>query len=271
MRMRALPSALSALLLFVHAAAASQIAPEGLRYLPAADVTILGEVHDNIYHHANQVRAVAAIAPRALVFEMLSPEQAALITPALRDDPVALQAALGWEASGWPDFTMYYPIFAAAPQATIFGGALPRDEVRRALTEGPAAVFGPEAARYGLADPLPADEQAAREADQQRAHCNALPEAALPGMVAAQRLRDAGLARAVILAAEATGGPVVLITGTGHARVDRGAPVALARVAPDLRVISVGQYERDPGPLAPHDYWLVTDPVPRSDPCAAFR
>lgn len=250
---------------------AAQIAPEGLRHLPAADVTILGEVHDNIYHHANQLRAVEGIAPRALVFEMLGPEQAARITPALRADPVALEAALGWEASGWPDFTMYYPIFAAAPEAAVFGGALPRETVRRAMTEGAARAFGEGAARYGLDQALPPVEQAAREADQKAAHCDALPEAALPGMVAAQRLRDAGLARAVMEAVRATGGPVVLITGTGHARADRGVPAVLARAAPGLRVISVGQYETDPGPAAPHDYWLVTDPVPRPDPCAAFR
>jgi uncharacterized iron-regulated protein len=250
---------------------AAEIGTDGLQALPPADVVILGEVHDNIFHHENQARAVGAIAPRALVFEMLAPEQAARITPALRDDPAALERALGWNASGWPDFGMYFPIFAAAPKAAIFGGALPRAAVRRAMTDGPAPVFGQGAARYGLTDQLPPDEEAARADDQQSAHCGALPEAALPGMVAAQRLRDAGLARAVVAAMDATGGPVVLITGTAHARHDRGVPRALARAAPDLRVISVGQYESDPGPLAPHDFWLVTDPVARPDPCAAFR
>lgn len=249
----------------------AQIAPDGLGFLAKADVVILGELHDNIFHHANQVRAVAAIEPRALVFEMLTPEQAARITPALRGNPVALERALGWDASGWPDFTMYYPIFAAASEAVVHGGALPRDTVRRAMIEGAAPVFGEGAARYGLADQLPPAEQAAREADQQAAHCGALPEAALPGMVAAQRLRDAALARAVIAALGDSGGPVVLITGTGHARDDRGVPQALALAAPDLRVVSVGQYEVDPGPSAPHDFWLVTDAVPRPDPCAAFR
>ena len=270
MNARHLPLALLAFLFPVPGWAA-QIAPDGLRYLPEADVVIVGEVHDNIFHHANQVRAITAIKPRALVFEMLTPEQAARIIPALRRDPVALERALGWEASGWPDFTMYYPIFTAAPEAAIFGGALPREAVRRAMTEGAAPVFGAAAARYGLADPLPPAQQAAREADQQAAHCDALPEAALPGMVAAQRLRDAGLARAVVAALGETGGPVVLITGTGHARDDRGVPLALAQAAPKVRVVSVGQYETDPGPAAPHDFWLVTDPVPRPDPCGAFR
>lgn len=266
-----LAGSLYAAILTVVPVWAAQIGPEGLQALPHADVVILGEVHDNSFHHANQARAVDAIRPRALVFEMLTPEQAARITPALRGDSVALESALGWTASGWPDFTMYYPIFAAAPKAAVFGGALPREVVRRAMTDGPAPVFGEGAARYGLTDPLPPDEEAAREADQQSAHCGALPDAALPGMVAAQRLRDAGLARAVIAASEQAGGPVVLITGTGHARNDRGVPQALARAAPDLQVVSVGQYENDPGPLASHDYWLITDPTARPDPCAAFR
>ncbi len=65
------------------------------------------------------------------------------------------------------------------------------------MREGAAAVFGAAAARFGLDAPLPEDEQAAREAEQAEAHCGALPAEMLPGMVEAQRLRDAALARAV--------------------------------------------------------------------------
>lgn len=231
---------------------------------------MLGEVHDNLTHHAHQAYAVQALRPRALVFEMLTPEQAAKVTPANRNDAVALGAAMGWADSGWPDFAMYHPIFTAAPEARIFGADLPQQDVRRAMTEGAAAVFGAEAARYGLAAVLPAADQAAREAEQDDAHCNALPADLLAGMVQAQRLRDAALARAVVQAMEATGGPVAVITGTGHARRDRGVPAALGLAAPDLSVLAIGQLESDPGPDAPYDLWLVTDPVDRGDPCAAF-
>ena len=41
-------------------------------------------------------------------------------------------------------------------------------------------------------------EQAAREAEQMAAHCDALPEDILPGFVEAQRLRDAALAEDVL-------------------------------------------------------------------------
>ena len=57
-------------------ARAEALEPEDL---PRADVVLLGEVHDNPAHHAFQAEAVAYLAPRALVFEMLTPAQAALV------------------------------------------------------------------------------------------------------------------------------------------------------------------------------------------------
>ena len=87
----------------------------------AQDVLILGEVHDNPAHHEAQADMVAAFAPRALVFEMLTPEQADAVTQDNRRDRAALAEALDWEASGWPDFGYYHPIFTAAPEARIFG------------------------------------------------------------------------------------------------------------------------------------------------------
>ena len=97
----------------------------------------------------------------------------------------------------------------------------------------------------------------------------------LPGMVQAQRLRDAGLARAVLQAMDATGGPVAVITGTGHARTDTGIPAALAQAAPQLQVLSIGQIEAAPDTAIetapPYDLWIITTPTPRADPCAVFR
>lgn len=238
--------------------------------LRGADVVILGEVHDNPAHHANQARAVAAIAPRALVFEMLEPGHARMATPELRGDADGLARAFAWKERGWPDFAMYNPILAAAPDAAIFGGALPRETVRRAMSVGAAAVLGAEAGRFGLGLPLDPGEQAAREAEQQEAHCNALPADMLAGMVEAQRLRDAAIARAVIAAYEETGGPVAVIAGNGHARNDWGVPAMLPGHG-GIDVLAVGQFETGAPEAPPYDFWLVTDPAPRPDPCAAFR
>jgi uncharacterized iron-regulated protein len=138
------------------------------------------------------------------------------------------------------------------------------------MKEGPIAVFGPEAAAYGLTDPLPPDDQSAREAEQAKAHCDALPPDLLPGMVDVQRLRDAALARAVVQAMADTGGPVAVITGNGHARRDQGLAVPLARVAPDLSLLAIAQFEEEAPAAPPFDLWLITPATPREDPCAAF-
>ncbi|WP_371229338.1 ChaN family lipoprotein [Roseovarius sp. 2305UL8-3] len=237
----------------------------------AQDILILGEVHDNPAHHVVQAEKVAALTPTALVFEMLTPDQADGVIFAEASDQEALEAALGWDESGWPDFAMYYPIFAAAAEARIYGAGLPRGEAMEALNGGIAALFGDEAAAYGLDQPLPEDQQQAREALQFNAHCDALPKDMLPGMVDIQRLRDAKLARAALRAYAETGGPVAVITGNGHARRDWGMPVYIAQVAPDIEVQVIGQTE-DNGPIeGGFDTVLSSPTVDRPDPCLAFQ
>lgn len=236
----------------------------------APKIAVLGEVHDNAAHHLAQAAAVAALQPKALVFEMLDPAQAAKVTPDLIATPDKLAEVLGWEASGWPDFAIYAPIFAAAPTARIYGAALPRDQVRRAMKEPLAQVF-PEAARFGLDAPYPADLQAQLEAETQADHCNALPVEMLPGMVAAQRLRDGAFAQTTLQALSETGGPVAVITGSGHARADRAVPALIAKADPGVKLLSLGQLERPAAGDQPFDLWIVTDPAPREDPCKAFQ
>lgn len=234
-----------------------------------SDIVILGEFHDNPHHHARQAEIVATIHPKALVFEMLTEAQAAAHVPGA--DQATLGDAFQWAESGWPDFAMYYPIFAAAPEASVFGAAVPRDAARAAMTEGVVAAFGDEADLFGLNLPLAEDEQAAREAFQMAAHCDALPTEMLPMMVDVQRLRDAELARVSLKAFAETGGPVVVITGNGHARLDWGMGPYIARAAPERTVMAVGQSE-DSAPL-PGTFDLVLDSpsIERDDPCAVFR
>lgn len=237
----------------------------------AFDVYVLGEVHDNPDHHREQARRVAEIAPAALVFEMITAEAAAEVSAGDRSDEERLRAVLGWDESGWPDFSQYYPIFAAAPEAVLFGAEVRREAARRAMQEGAEAVFPGDAAAYGLTDALPEAEQAAREELQMAAHCDALPAEMLPLMVEVQRLRDATLALMTLRALEATGGPVAVITGNGHARRDWGMPAVLARVAPEVRVHVLGQGEAGSEPGGAFDEIVDAPPPERDDPCAAFR
>ncbi len=253
-------------------ASAEELSPSAFRTLGSYDVVIVGELHDNQAHHDNQAAIARQITPSALVFEMLTPDQAAGAAGVPRDDADALDAALGWSDTHWPDFAMYFPIFEAAPDAVIYGAALPRDEVRAAVKQGAAAVFDGDSALFGLDQTLNPEEQTARNALQSEAHCNALPEDILPGMVEAQRLRDASFARTTLRALEETGGPVLVITGNGHARNDWGMPRYLKRGQPGVKIASVGQILSRQGTPA-FDYWIVTgDYTPlNGDPCAAFN
>ena len=245
------------------------VVAETPQVLTTADVVFLGEVHDNPAHHARQAELVAELAPQALVFEMLSEAQALLITPDMMTQPDVLAETVNWARSGWPDFAMYAPIFAAAPEAAVFGAHVPRDQTRKAAFEGVDAIF-PDAARFGLHDPLPEDEQTQREALQLVAHCNAMPGDMLPVMVDIQRLRDAALARAVYQAISSGATPVVVITGNGHARTDWGAPRVLRDVLPDMRIASLGQGEIGSDVQGTFDVAETTPGVDREDPCAAF-
>ncbi len=255
--------------LLLLAACAGRDAVEEKFALPEADIVILGEVHDNPEHHRTQARIIGELAPAAVVFEMLSPVQA-VATNSSPDRGEGLRDTLDWDNSGWPDWVLYQPVFEAVGDTPVYGMALPRDTVSRAVTEGAAGIFGDAAAGYGLLEPLPEQEQQAREAHQQAVHCNMLPASLLPGMVEAQRLRDASFARTTLQALEETGGPVVVITGSGHARTDWGMPAALQRAAPAVRVVSLGQLEDEPEGASPYDSWRVAEPTERDDPCAGF-
>lgn len=237
----------------------------------SADIVIIGETHDNPDHHRLQATLVSDLRPAAVVFEMISPDQAATITPALIADEAALSVALEWESSGWPAFNMYYPVFAAAEDAVIYGAAVLPDDIRKAMRQGTTQVFRGFAPRFDLHQPLPAEQQAARLALQDDAHCNAIPAEMLPAMVEVQRLRDAELASAALLALDNHGAPIVVITGNGHARNDWGVPAMFKLVRPALKVISIGQGEDGVPPEGGFDY-IVDAPAPnRSDPCDVFR
>ncbi|MFZ3580959.1 ChaN family lipoprotein [Loktanella sp. DJP18] len=251
---------LVALVTLLAAPVAADVGP-----LPRADIFVLGEVHDNPLHHATQARIVGQVAPKALVFEMLSSAQAGAAMAVDRTDADAVAAATGWADSGWPDFAMYAPIFAAAPDAMVVGAAVARDDL--------VAVMQGDTAQVPDALPVPplTDAQLATLTQEQaEAHCDKLPEEMLPGMVSAQRLRDAAFGGAAVAAFDATGGPVVLITGTGHARTDVGVPAAIRAARPDIVVWSLGQSEGEGDPDAPFDAILTTPVQDRPDPCAAI-
>lgn len=255
-------------------AGADAVPGDILADMARADVVIIGEVHDNPDHHARQAEIVGALGPKAVVWEMVTLDAAEGIAGIDVSNAGALALALNWGESGWPSFDMYFPIFAASGSARHYGGQVPRRDAFAAAGTGVVAAFGAPAADYGLTDALPAGEQAAREADQMAAHCDAMPVDKLPILVDIQRLRDAALARQVVAALGDAGGkargPVVVITGNGHARRDRGIAIYLAQIRPDIQVFVLGQSEA--GQIGgTYDAVIDSPAVQRPDPCLAFH
>ena len=264
------------------------IGPDGARLSEAelvgelgeARVVVLGEIHDNPVHHARQARLVRALGPGGLAFEMVpeGSEEGVAVFQAQGAAPGEIGPAIGWERLGWPDWELYAPIFRAAPDAYIAGGAPARAEVQLAAQSSAAAAWGAGADDLGLDQAL-ADETRRRLVEEMvAAHCDQIPRQTALAMIEAQRFKDAHLAKAVLRALARGGAPAVLITGNGHARTDLGVPAYLRRLAPEVEVLSVGQIElpagADPGAAAgalSYDYVWFSEPHERGDPCEAFR
>lgn len=251
---------------------AQTLSPAQTTLMKDAQIIILGEIHDNREHHQGQAKLLALIDPKAVVFEMLSATQAEIVNADLRKDVAKLSERIKWDASGWPDFKLYAPIFAALGDRRVVGAAAPSGVIRDAFGKGAAKVFGEGAARFGLDQDVPSSQLEARKQMQFDAHCETMPITMMGGMVEAQRLRDAFFSRAALNAYEQYGAPIVVITGNGHARRDWGMPALLSKAAPKLKVYSVGFVERPaPSDDPRFNVTIVTAPAERSEPCDAFK
>lgn len=271
---------------------AEQTPAQLIAELREARFVLLGERHDQPDHHALQAFVVSELVASgrrpAVAFEMLHEGQEKSVMDSLAmapRDADALARAVRWSESGWPDFALYRPIFAAtldaglvlraanlAPTRVRAAAMGAPDDEARALLAGAALIGGEGRARLA--------------ATIDRSHCGHAQPAMIDGMIDAQRLRDAAMARALIAADGESGDGAVLIAGTGHVAHDHGVPVQLAARAPDARVVSVAFVEVREGvtdPFAPDvanaadetldafDVVWFTPRLDDDDPCAKYR
>jgi uncharacterized iron-regulated protein len=251
--------------------------------LTAARFVLLGEKHDNPDHHRLQawvLRALIAAGRRpAVAFEMLTTADAPALARHLAlapRDAAGIGPAVDWNRSGWPDWEYYRPIAEAALEAglPVVAANIP-SAVARAVARGDTARLEPGlVARYQL-DRGPAAVEAAMATEIRDAHCGHLPDRLVPGMVTAQRARDARMAES-LLTTERDGG--VLIAGAGHVRTDRGVPAYLRARRPDATITSLAFLEVDPRRPSPresgdrpYDYVWYTPRMADGDPCERFR
>jgi uncharacterized iron-regulated protein len=257
--------------------------------LAAARYRLLGEVHDNPAHHRIRARLIEEIANTgarpAVVFEQFNldrdPALVAAQAAGANAEQLAEAGRLDRKAWAWP---LHKPLLEAALQhgLPVRAGNLARAQLgadlQAAVETDTGAIWSARlrAARWTER------EAALLRADIVEGHCHKLPEAIVPRLVLAQRVRDAAMAQALVDDATADG--AILIAGNGHVRSDLAVPLYLhAPGLPDAgaRTVSVGVIEVNrederasgfPRRLAADhpgfDYVWLTLPVSRDDPCA---
>ena len=245
-----------------------------------ADLLLIGEVHDNAMQHRMRLAWLEQLAERrriAIALEQLDAvnqgaldrARAADSAAAARGDPLPQRArrvaeAAGFDFRGW-HWEYYQPVLELALRRDL---PLVAANLSRAETADVARGRAP-AAREPAG--WSAGDERVLEDSIRRGHCGLLPETMIAPMAAAQRSRDARLARSVVEAHRVSGLPVVLLAGNGHVRRDIGVPRYLAELAPHARVFGIGLLEAADAAPAPFDAARVTAAATREDPCNALR
>jgi uncharacterized iron-regulated protein len=261
------------------------------RMAAAADYLLLGESHDNADHHLLQARVLEVLIAMgrrpAVVFEMIGADmqgridRLAAASPGGPLDPQAVREAVEWDESGWPDWSLYEPIFRTALDARlpIVAAGLPR-RLAREIARGKAELDPALVERHRLDRPLPPEIHEGLVEDLAEAHCGHLPRHAIDPMVLIQRARDASMADALERAGAKHG--AVLIAGKEHVRADRGVPAYLRGRGLDrnvsLAMIEVASERREAeeyagayGGRLPFQFAWFTPRASDADHCAELK
>jgi uncharacterized iron-regulated protein len=239
--------------------------------LKSADIVLLGELHDNKFHHEARGRLIARFADhrRTIVSEHMPAPNQVNFQSVIKED---LQAA-GFDIEGW-DWPIHQSLYEQIKNKgiTVVGGNLPKEEARRMFLQGVSSLPERMAQTYTQSR---LDETAERKLDHDLVdgHCGKLPEKYLLRMRFAQRMTDLSLAHNLL-----DRRPSILIAGNGHVRRDYGVPQILASVAPESKVVSVGFLEQGSSTQdllqsvsGQYDYIWIAERAERKDPCENFN
>lgn len=269
-----------------------------LEKLNSSQTILLGETHDNPDHHDMQAAILVALSATGrrpvVVFEMIDPyrdKDLKKFASKPGADPDELRKLLAWDASGWPEWSIYRPVFVAAVtnELPIRGAQIPHDKAKQVAGRGVKAVaaVAPKLVKeHGLAHPLEPELRAGLEDELFESHCKIMPRHHLGGMLFIQRVRDALMASRLEKANKKSKEGAVLIAGAGHVRNDWAVPRYLKRRG--HHSTSVAFVEVDVGvdsetggdtPMLtavelsalPYDYVVLTPSPARGDMCAELK
>ncbi len=268
----------------INVASGDQVSEAALiEHAAVADWLLIGERHDNRDHHSLQARIIESLQgrapePRSVAYEMVSHELQSAIDDHLSHKPgdvAGLEAVTGWRDSGWPDWSIYEPVFRAAIEggAGVIAADLTSDEIDAIYENGLNTLPHEMLVTTGLDEPLSELFHAELLDELEASHCGMVSTEHLQPMASVQRARDAMLAHRLVASAVGRG---ILIAGNGHVRNDRGVALYLQNLRPDDVIVAIGLIEVDDGidqrlETLPYDYVWLTPRVDDIDPCLAYR
>lgn len=220
---------------------------------------IIGEKHDNAYHHDIEYWLMTELAKKrpqgSVLLEMLTPSQQSLVDSTkkrysgseyLRDE--RLMAALKWN-SGWP-WKWYGDIVKAGLSADypLLAANIDRSEISSAYKNPP------------IIEGLHSTDASVRQLIQKTielSHGGALDKTQAEKMTIIQQLRDCAMAQSLLNAPI----PALLIAGSFHATKVMGVPLHIADLAPNEHVIVVIMTEEGSDVTSVHADYLWITPV----------
>ena len=241
----------------------------------SSSILLLGEKHDNADHHLLQSKIIQSIPEQdsvAISFEMLN--NPSLLTDQTWTSTSQFSTQVQWEQSGWPEFQIYEPIFKIAIQRQykIVAGSPSRKEM---MSVARGTMDEVEMEKLGITSDLPKEFQDDLRQEIINSHCGYASEDMVVMMIAAQRYKDAIMAKS-ITDQLSTHQKVVLIAGGGHTRNDRGVPLYLDEKLKDNN-ISILPVEVQEGLTKPEEYTSIADflyftpRVDNIDPCEKYK
>lgn len=255
----------------------------------AANILLLGEVHDNPLHHEFQQQLlkawlVSGSRPSLLMEQFDSESQASLdvaLANANRDEALNSAVAL----IKFADRKLYAPLLNTAVdyKLPVIAANISNAQLQPVMRQGFEAYDAADLKRIAVESVWSESRENYLSQHIEGTHCGQISPQWRAGLVRGQRLRDALMVDAAV---PGFGRGIVAIVGRDHARHDIGLPLYFAARRPSTRMLSIGLVEVIPGNISPGTYATetATGAAPydviwfsprlersgRFDPCAGF-
>jgi len=258
-----------------------------LENIRQSDFIFLGETHDNNLHHEYQAWVIDNLYTSGfsvlVAMEMINSTQGEIIKNKTYESSVRLIDDLNLLKTTWKYESRYQILFDSILHAgyKFFPANLDRKSIVEIAMKGKENI-PPGILSYMEKNPLSDKQKTDLKEEIKNSHCGMENPHMIKAMMLTQSVKDAVMADSLLRNMNVD--KRILISGSGHARSDRGVPMYIRGEKGDARILSlawqevidqlneVKQYAEQWGDSSlPFDYIWFTPRVNRPDPCESFR